>query len=348
MNMPLAKRLVLLMTVCVLSTGPLTLAFAADGVPMDANNDGKVEKVTFSSDSLRVGFVYKNTGTLNVATHTEAPPGTTVWTLDTESDIGKQSATATVVPAAQAANVSIEVEQGSADRVNLTIVERNTTTGVIKFDVRGKEKTPETAPKGDTVLVARKGNSQPYAKMRVVVIVPAKITGVTPLQGTIDRTKEVRDSDKSIPVYAAHRCKFAPDIVKLYSAFTLMQSVSVVDQFNKPLDALYAHAEITENDGDVMYQELGGGAYPDPFGFQIQKATVLRTSPSVAEFLTGTTDYGFRFQPQDIGVEDSFPAASIAVEVGGHALGNLTRSGKYKPTAVTQLEYSNITFSNTQ
>ena len=170
------------------------------------------------------------------------------------------TATATVTPAYDAANVGITTVGQS--RAAISATSPNTTSGTIALTLTGKSGTPASSPQGDEWLAPNIPGSN-IPREPIVVIVPAAIATPHPtFNNTVTATNMALDAttspaEEGVPSKEVYLC----------TVYITRMTIQVVDQFGKNLDALYSGAPVTEDNGIAINVSLSSsGTYLDPVG----------------------------------------------------------------------------------
>jgi GT2 family glycosyltransferase len=163
---------------------------------------------------------------------------------------------------AEAVN-DIELETDS-NRVRIEIIERIPEGGILAFRVYGRAASKD--PAGDVTIKARYKDQVVCAQTKAIVVVP-KFVGNPHDQTSGPVTPEnMNVTNSTSPAW------FDPlgNKVVLATLYRQILTIQVVDQFQNPLDALYAGAPVVEQSGGKfkpINQNLdGSGTYQDPVG----------------------------------------------------------------------------------
>jgi len=245
-----------------------------------------------------------------------AGPIKTGYTLPVADSAIKKTVTATVVPAAEAANITLVVTGQPRATIPAASIVRNTTAGTVTFDVRGTSETPDdgnpqTPAVPDTFVEGHK-NGVSKGSAPVLVVVPKRIgTPLPEANSTVTGVNRVLDRYTS-------PASFPPaGYVRLETIYVQWLMVPVDDQCGNRLDSLYTGVFVSE-DGKVTNQPMrSDGTYQDPVGFGQGK------EPGPSEVLEGSaaalawpTDAPMSLPP--IGYLQR--EEDISVSVGGHSL----------------------------
>jgi hypothetical protein len=207
----------------------------------------------------------------------------------------------------------------------------------IKFEVQGKVATPSNRPKGDTTLVATDPATPliPFHGFtQVIVIVPSGIAKkhdpgadgrrkVTPENILGDRTTN--------PAF--------PDVPKgkvvLVTIYVHRIEIPVVDQFGKPLNAIYATVPITERNNIPINAKMhADGTYADATGVVYPAPNIGFIDPTMGAGLVLAAAWPKEapIPLKTIAPKDVIPQR-IKVQVGGHPLTPSIFNRKIIPTA---------------
>lgn len=243
-------------------------------------------------------------------------PGTVVitgYTIPVASSTIARDVTATVVPPECAEDIDLVI--ASSLRATITNRVDNTTTGVITFKVKGTSATPSTG--SDTVMQARCGvGGELLASVPVTVMIPKKIGTPHPTANqNVSGMNQVADATTS-PAYFG---PLAPDEVALWTNFIVVLNIHVFNQFNGPLDGIYAGVAVDEFEGatwkPINQQMVVAGTYADPVGAGWDKGgagphIVKRNSQEAQNWPTDPPAPCFNFNVTQ----------NVGVRIGGHIL----------------------------
>ena len=176
--------------------------------------------------------------------------------------------------------------------------------------------TPSGKPEGDTTIQAKLGNHLCAEAPVVVVVVPKRIRPPYPEADGDVQSENVALYQGSSPAFQS----VPQGAVLLSTIYVHWLPITVEDQFQKPLDDLYAGVTVEEKlglaDRDINQKLDSSGGYRDPVGWYIEKGRAAKLSDEESQW-TGSTNYlpmpavDFR---QD-----------IPVKVAGHEVGPIKR-----------------------
>lgn len=139
-------------------------------------------------------------------------------------------------------------------------------TGTLKIKVGGKSMTPVESPDGDTFIDVKLFNKSCLSVPVIVVIPKAVGTPHPEPKGAVAATN-FASSASTTPKYAG---SLEANQVHLWTWYYHELSVPVIDQFKKPLDAIYNGQKVNEKDSGGNWRSINvtvtNGAYPDPVG----------------------------------------------------------------------------------
>jgi hypothetical protein len=167
--------------------------------------------------------------------------------------------------------LSIKALQGQLGIVEPEIlnIRRDANAGTITFDVAGGiNPTPASKPDGILQVQAKNGATV-VATANIIVVVPILIRPVqnSPFDVAITPQNIAVGTSTSPLLDGTPAGKLG--LITFYGAFTTMQ---VLDQFGKPLNALYAGQTIKEGGSSINQVLRADGTYLDPVGFFQPKA----------------------------------------------------------------------------
>ncbi len=179
-------------------------------------------QVTFAPDPIRVGYGLRGGRRISLRP--------------------TRYATATVVPAASAADITFRLAGAGAERVRLGNP-RDLPPGTLRFAVTGLEATPADQESGDTTIEAVL-NGKVCGQMQAIVVIPTSIQrpfdeedGPPTLTGNLLAHRRTR------PAFPDLR----PNEVARITLYGHNLTITVVDQFGDPLDELYEREMVRES-----------------------------------------------------------------------------------------------------
>jgi hypothetical protein len=200
----------------------------------------------------------------------------------------KQSLKATVSPTSVTANTNIQV----SSKITLTNVQKNTSTGVITFDVVGNSASAagSSCSGGDSFITAEFSNGTLFATLLekpAFVAVPSKVATPHDTTGSLVIANRVLDASTSpaVPGLPANH-------VLLATIFVRFLTITVQDQCNNLIGDLYAGARVTETHEtamvDINQPLTASSTYSDPAGVMNDQggAVVPRDDPAATGWPT--------------------------------------------------------------
>ncbi|HQU44194.1 MAG TPA: hypothetical protein PK867_15345 [Pirellulales bacterium] len=149
--------------------------------------------------------------------------------------------------------------------------------GTITVRLTGTAMTPK--PVADTFLQASLG-SKVCSKVPVFVIVPYKVVPVSAAPTVVNGANVASTACTSLAYFG----NLAARQVHLWTVYTITQSITVLDQFGNPLDAMYNGAPVFENANGKwrpINVTVNGAVYSDPVGSTVDR-------PGGADFPAGS------------------------------------------------------------
>jgi len=167
----------------------------------------------------------------------------------------EKSGSATIVPAAEAARVTVSTTSANA---TLSGFATNTSTGVITFTITG---VTASGTLGDVPIVATHATAGELDKETLSVIIPKSIKEPQPpFEGPVVPTRRLLNQQTSPVVFDLP----APRAVGVIMAGKTLE-LTVIDQFTLLCGDVYAGADITEFTNQKINQVLtAASTYSDP------------------------------------------------------------------------------------
>ncbi len=212
------------------------------------------------------------------------------------------------------ATLTSVVEYGSDGKTPTGIV---TLTLVAASPSPGVNANPPGDPSGDAEVIARGIKNPSLASATLLVLTPKKVQqptgsgpyflGVLPLQNVALN----KDTSPALTLVPSNG-------VELVSIIEKITTVTVLDQFDHPLDSIYAGVPITEGRGGINQNMSSNGTYQDPIGPIIDSGkSVSKNDPNYQKIVDNWTSAP---PPILTGSQEGSLDESTPVEVGGISL----------------------------
>lgn len=179
-----------------------------------------------NSASTLMALAANSPGPVTV-TFTPAPV-ITGYSLPVVQSTIKRTVTATVSPASKVNDIHFDI--AGVDRVDLSVISRDASTGKIILEVKGNGlgglgPTPVVSPNGDTTILAKDTNDSTVGQVQVVVVVP----------------KTQTHSIVNNPLYFKNECTPNNPVGKtnMWSEGGRLVTIKIFDQFGTLLDSIY-------------------------------------------------------------------------------------------------------------
>jgi len=239
----------------------------------------------------------------------------------------KQSLKATVNPANEVANITIEV----TSKISISNVQTNSGKGYISFDVVGNSPSSNTSCGGDSFIRAKRSGTVLVEKP-TFISVPSKTATPHDTVGIYEASNRVLHAGTSPSIF-----DLGEGNVALYTIYVRKLTITVKDQCNNLIGDLYAGASITETIGasnvPINQALTSSSTYSDPVGLGIRHSVVPAGSTAATNWPN---------QPLQPMVSSS-ASQFIAVQVDGFTLvpGIVDRSWTATPPNTLTITWPN-------
>ncbi|HQU45548.1 MAG TPA: hypothetical protein PK867_22235, partial [Pirellulales bacterium] len=175
-----------------------------------------------------------------------------------------------VPPASAVVNVTVSVSTGGQSSATIVSQQVSTEAGTIAVTLKGTEETPKEEPDGDIYLQANVAGAV-CKQVPIIVLAPYSVVprsdGPTKVQGV-----NLASNACTVPAYSG---PLPQGWVHLWTSYGIQQKISVLDQFEKPLDAMYNGAPVFERGAFTPWIPINvtvsGGSYSDDVGSTVDR-----------------------------------------------------------------------------